>query len=398
MKGFTRSRFFRIGSVFVACLLLCISFVPLFFKPVEEAKADSVEEYFVFEGSNLIIPYSNNFFSGENYYSRPNTGGVYYMNMSCFLRTYDLVTVYGYNSASFQSFAVPNCPAPVHKATFNSSSELHSYYTNFYQNVDGEIIDGTTFNNDVLAVYAYNVDSNGLHHNIRSVDDVTSTTVFRYTQFFSPLPTLDQLVGRIIGPRVDTYIQYGFSSDVVSIRLYGEYVYPSTYGTNNIQYKNHIVYTDSKAYTCDVVVTGYLYLSGNTTLSGDELKRSLIFDDRTYYLKVNGNYEEGKLAGIAEGERNKLEYANARVEAAKIEWNKNLDFLLEEAEEKGFSDGEAVGFQKGVGSNFGLEPFLTSAYAALNVKIFGVFSIGELFVLTVGVYLVFFVLRIFAGG
>lgn len=402
MKGFIRSKFFRIGSIFVACLLLCISFVPLFFKPVEEAKADNVQTYFIFEGSDLFIPFSRNYYAYNadeeiHFIANPVPAEIYFMNLSCSLMTYPTVVVGGYNSTSFRSIYVPDCPAPVYTAYECYGADSDPLFTNFFQNSIGGIVSGDIFASGVLAVSAYNVNSSGQNVNITSVSDVNSKTIFKYTQYFGLSDSLD-LFG-YIGPHVDTYVQYGFSSDVVSVRLYGNAVYPGSYGSRNIEYVNHIVYTDSKGFICDIVFTSFVSYSQNyETDPSDSYLSSLIFDDRTYYLIVDGGFEEGRLVGIAEGEQNKLEYANAQVEAARVEWNKDLDILLDKAEQKGFSEGEAYGFQQGVGSSFGLEPFLSSAFSALDVPIFGVFSLGQLFALIVGVSLVFIVLKIFAGG
>ena len=391
MKGFTRSKSFRIGSIFVACLLLCISFVPLFFKPVEEAKADTVTVSYTFRGSDIFIPFGFNYLTENHKYSHPATDEICIMNFKPVLSNRATITVQG------SGVVIPNCPSSFYSACYFYGNRWNVFATYYYLTVNGNLFEEASSETG-YCLYAYNLNSNGAPVNIQSIGDVGPTTIIRYTQFFSTETSIADITD-VVGPRVDTYIQYGFSSDVVKVRLFGEAVYPADYGSNNVMYRNHLLYTDTKGYTCDIVFTSYVYKGATNSNNYIDVNRDdLIFDDRTYFFTTSFSDDESYQLGLAEGEKNKEIYGDNRVEQALRDWEASISSRLLQARNEGIAEGKQIGYQEGVGTDFGLERFLTSALSALDVPIFGKFSIGQLFALIVGVSLVFIILKIFAGG
>lgn len=126
---------------------------------------------------------------------------------------------------------------------------------------------------------------------------------------------------------------------------------------------------------------------------------SFLLKPRTYYLsEVDDLYLAGKQAGIVEGEKNKVAAVEGAIRETNEKWNAVLDERvaaeLELAKDVVYNEG----FQAGANKTFGWGMFMSSTLEVLNIPIFGEFGLGDMFMVVFGVGIVIIVLRIFAGG
>lgn len=138
------------------------------------------------------------------------------------------------------------------------------------------------------------------------------------------------------------------------------------------------------------------YVSSNNTYLNFEIpvhcsvkyKTQYLWDERSYYISnaisesqmYQSGLSDGRQIGRSEGYKDGYADAKAAYDGS------------------GYQEGYNAGWQEAQGNEFSFEWFLTSTLSILDVDIFGVFSLGDVLTVSLGVMLVLIVLKLFAGG
>lgn len=382
---------FALLFMFVGSILGSIAFVRTcnIDTHVNVAYADSVETDYFFKGSNIYAPFGGHVLDTQGRYSHPSTDYIGFMSFSASLRKESLIGV-----SNNPNLTLPNCPFVSYTALeFYTTGSLRPFNTKPYLDTVNGYVNYEYPNNIPVCSYAYNINSSGQNVNVSNAQDLNNFTIIYYTNFFSH--NTEPYISSSLGARVDTYIQYGFSNNVVSVRFYGTLINPSSYGTNTVNYINHIVYTDSNNYTCDIAITSYIY---NRYLNN--LEDFLVFDDRTYYLNDADINQEF----IIQSEVNKRvdeiknDYIN-QINTANGKYNTLLNQLpdikqseFERGKLQGAAESNNYSFLSLIGSLF--DAPIQAVSGLLNFDVLG-FNLWNFFTAVITIGIVIFVVRLF---
>lgn len=285
-------------------------------------------------------------FSGvwaNNFYPESVTG---YENNIAPIRLY--FDFYGGNGSNFSSIVTV-------RADYYSTGGQTEYtidrftYSNTYSNLRSDSYSGGLLPD-------YNVSTSG---------DYT----YNDSGWFSLAGTTAGISGALICP-MRIYFTQNFltSSDdfITSVRMVRAYSDETTAGYRIV----NRLYFYSLNGTCFIDLMQYFDEDSGPTFNS--------FSDNSFYLDEYVNYFAVN------------EYNRGYDEGYELGFDNGLDEGLDQGYDLGYADGSS--------DKITADKFFKSCFAILDVKIFGIFSISDLMVMLIGVWLVLSVLKIFAGG
>ena len=267
-----------------------------------------------------------------------------------------------------------------------------------FQLQDGEAIESIfTGNNNSLAYTPFNNDSyivynptTGWTNSYKRIWVLANDVILNESayQWFTENVSLYQPVER---NTIKFQSQLGFNANVVSVQFTHD-LGLSFDGYTTIE--NKVIYTDSNGYK--FIITFY---SDFDNVEVQNIISRFAFENRTYYLgnalNGDGNYQLGYDEGYSEGYDKGFILGN---EQFTTETQDAIDSAYNSGKTYGESLGYSKGWQDATDNEFTAGNFFSKVMSIFDVKIFGAFSMSEVFVVVLGLSLVIIVLKIFAGG
>lgn len=381
-------RILKIVLVVIICLnvVLC-SFVLIFgvSSSCKEARADEVIDFYSFQGSDVWLP--TNFCTLEVFDTDITVSRDYTVSGAPFV---DLTFPAGLNISAFgTNSAMCNFKIALQDAVYNNSVVTELVISNVYQ-YGNAYLSTLTKNFSCLEnpLFKFNVGNAGEGDVRFYLPAITDAFFIPYT-YVSPenQQSICRALLRVYKSSID------FNCNIYKAVIGSLDVSNSSFKVKYITNKTSSSVLDYYALAVKTVACNYIrYYDVNdnyiefAVYSGNSDKSLL--DTRTYYtassITDNIIYQNGYNDGVVVGNRDG--YSNGYNDA-KIEYDGS-----------GYDDGYNDGWRAGQDNEFSLGWFLQSSLNILDVKIFGLFSIGDVLMVSVGVMLVLIVLKIFAGG
>lgn len=382
-------RVLRIFLIVLICLnvVLC-SFVLIFgvASSCEEARADEVIDFYSFQGSDVWLP--TNFCTLETFESditvtRDFTVGTSSVPVNITFPAGLNISAFGTNSA------MCNFKIALQDAVYNNSVVTELVISNVYQ-----------YGNAYLSTLSQNfscLDNPLSKFNVGTVGEgdvrfyLPATTEAFFIPYVYLFPETQQSTCRALLRVFKSSVD--FNCNIYKAVIGSSMASESSFKVLNIGLRSGGADPDYYALYTRTLACNYIrYYDMNdnyiefAVYSGNSDK-SLV-DTRTYYTTSNltdtvifqNGYADGLIAGNRDG------------------YEKGYNDARAEYEGSGYNDGYNDGWRDGQDNDFSLGWFLQSSLNILDVKLFGLFSIGDVLKVSVGVMLVLIVLKIFAGG